>query len=74
MNEMHAGREAGRAGWWAVLRTERDRRLAVAGGRPITARNLRRLLMRRLGRAFGQPIEAKRMNEFVSRFWDEGRE
>jgi len=40
-------RSAERAFWWSVLRTERDRRLAEAAGRPITARNLRRLLMRR---------------------------
>lgn len=40
-------RWAGRAGWWAVLRTERDRRRALAAGRPLTARNLWRLLMRR---------------------------
>jgi CRISPR-associated endonuclease/helicase Cas3 len=44
------GTEAGRAWWWAVLRTERDRRLAAARGWPITTPNLRRLLSRRLAR------------------------
>lgn len=41
-------RSAERAFWWSILRTEHDRRLAVAAGRPITAANLRRLLMRRM--------------------------
>ncbi|HZZ42843.1 MAG TPA: CRISPR-associated helicase Cas3' [Tepidisphaeraceae bacterium] len=48
MTRKSRGMEAGRAWWYAVLRTERDRRLAVKFGRPITARNLRRLLLRRL--------------------------
>jgi hypothetical protein len=43
-------RSAERAIWWAVMRTERDRQLAVAAGRPIIRRNLRRLLMRRMAR------------------------
>ena len=56
MDQIDAGREArrtrrfrsaDRAMWWAVLRTERDRRLALAARRPITAANLRRLLARR---------------------------
>lgn len=41
-------RSAERAFWWAVLRTERDRRLAAAINRPTTAANLRRMLMRRV--------------------------
>jgi hypothetical protein len=41
-------RSAERAFWWGVLRTERDRRLALAAGRPVTSANLRRLLMRRI--------------------------
>ncbi len=48
MREDGRGRDAARAWWWAVLRTERDRRHAARGGRPITTPNLRRLLMRRL--------------------------
>jgi hypothetical protein len=48
MSEDHPGTEAGRVSWWAVLRTERDCRLALARGRPITGRNLGRFLMRRL--------------------------
>jgi hypothetical protein len=46
----NAGKDAGRAWWWAALRTERDRGLALAKGRQITAPNLRRLLARRLAR------------------------
>jgi len=43
-------RSAERAFWWSVLRTERDRRLAMAAGRPVTGANLRRLLIRRISR------------------------
>ncbi len=69
MAEERAGTEAGRAWWWAVLRTERDRRLALARGRPITSRNLWRLLRRRLGRAVGQTWEGQLdMNSIESRF------
>jgi hypothetical protein len=39
-----------RSFWSGVLRTERDRRLALAAGRPVTAANLRRSLMRRISR------------------------
>jgi len=53
MSEHGHGTEAGRAWWWAVLRTERDRRLALARGRPITSRNLWRLLRRRLSSIVG---------------------
>lgn len=45
-----AGTDAARAWCWAVLRTERDLRLAAKGGRPITTPNLRRLLLRRMAK------------------------
>lgn len=48
MNQGSPGTDAGRAWWYAVLRTERERRLALASGRPITGPNLRRLLIRKL--------------------------
>jgi len=52
----HSGfRSAQRAFWWSVLRTERDRRLAASAGRPITAPNLRRLLLRRTHHPGGSP-------------------
>ncbi|MGE5611018.1 MAG: type I-U CRISPR-associated RAMP protein Csb1/Cas7u [Bacillota bacterium] len=53
MSDDGRGMDAGRHWWWAALRTERDRRLAVARGRPITSRNLGRLLGRRLSKASG---------------------
>jgi len=44
----HGCRTLARATQWCLRRTERDARLAKKAGRPITSRNLRRLLLRRL--------------------------
>jgi hypothetical protein len=42
---------------WCELRTLRDQRLALAAGRPMSGRQLRRLWMRRLNRCgFGNGI------------------
>jgi len=44
----HGCRTLARATQWCLRRTEHDARLAKKAGRAITARNLRRLLLRRL--------------------------
>ncbi|MGB7159210.1 MAG: type I-U CRISPR-associated helicase/endonuclease Cas3 [Tepidisphaeraceae bacterium] len=68
------GTDAGRAMLYALMRTERDRRLSAARGRPIAQRNLRRLLMRRLGCVCGGPFRVDTAGQFMSGMGMHGKE